>query len=178
MLLKAINQIQNGDGGFSPGSIFNEDDMSQVKRFIELGAAVPIRKTVTLKFSSKTASDDFCEKLMDERRESKSNITIVDGGCEKDAAMSSVSVSEDESQRGVDIGNGALGSLDARVQAESGHVVNHLDGQPVFTPNHGESVATAVHRISCATGLSESDVEQRVQAEIANQGSLLPDHDA
>ena len=178
MLLKTIHTVKNEGGNHPPGSILDIEDMADVKRLIEVGAAVPIRKKVTISFSSEQAGDDFSKKLMDDRRESEPNKTIIDGGCEKDTVMSSGPISEGGIQPGVDIGSGALNSLDARVHAESGGIVDNSDGQPVFAPNHEESIATAVHRISCATGLPESDVERRVQDEIENQGSLLPGHGA
>ena len=76
MLLKAKCTVM-GDETYKPGDIFHLDDLSQAKRLIETGAAVPVRKKITLNISPKSDTDEIAEDLMDKQRKSDSNKKVV-----------------------------------------------------------------------------------------------------
>lgn len=161
MLLKVINLIKDGDGYHQPGDIFTIDDVDAT-RLIKLGVAIPLRKKVTLSFSLKNPSDDLASDLMDEKSRDDSGKTIIDADCQKGAIKSDVSHSENTGSE-QEVGDGFLSSLNDRVQAESGNVVNHAENQPVFTPK-------------CRATISENNVKRFAQTEANKQGGLIPDH--
>lgn len=77
MLLKAIHTVMGGET-YKPGDIFLADDQAQAERLIKAGAAVPVRKKITLGLSLKNDTDNAAEGLMDEqRRQSGSDKTVI-----------------------------------------------------------------------------------------------------
>ena len=156
MLLKAIHTVV-GDETYKPGDIFLIDDFAQAARLIETGAAVPVRKKITLNFSPKSNSDGIAKNLMDEKRQSDSDKPVIKIGCDAASSEGEVSVSEDGKQN--NIGGRVYTSIDTRVRAESDHAYTHEDH--TIQPKARSSV-------------SANDVKQFVKKRANKESGLAP----
>ncbi len=69
MLLKALNSIQGTDETYQCGDVFTVLDENQAMRLIELGAAVPVRKKITLGFMPTNTDDDLGEAAINKLKQ-------------------------------------------------------------------------------------------------------------
>jgi len=68
MLLKAIHTVM-GEETYKPGDLFVISNEDEARHLIEVGAAVPTQKKISLTLLAKSDTDDIATELMDSRRQ-------------------------------------------------------------------------------------------------------------
>ena len=113
MLMKAKQSIHS-DEHYEDGDIFLVENEVEAKRLIELGAAVPVRKVVTLSFLPTKSDDGIAKDLMDKKRlDSNPDKITIDARSQNTTPTGETATSEVDSSQcpGAAIGN--LGNLDS-----------------------------------------------------------------